>query len=60
MSPRINNTFDDATNEWLREHAEDLKGIEDARHLKPNPIEEPPDESVTVRTRRHLQTQNVR
>jgi hypothetical protein len=45
VSPRINNSsFDDATNAWLREHADDLKGIEGARHLKPNPIEEPLDE----------------
>jgi hypothetical protein len=43
MSPRINNnnTFDDDTNDWLREHADHLKGIEGARHLKANPIEDP-------------------
>ena len=44
MIRRPNNTFDDETNDWLREHADDLKGIEDARHLKANPIEDPLDE----------------
>jgi hypothetical protein len=36
VTRRPNNTFDDKTNTWLREHADDLKGIEGARHLKPN------------------------
>jgi hypothetical protein len=27
----------DEANDWLRKHAEDLKGLEDAKHLRPSP-----------------------
>jgi hypothetical protein len=48
MSRRLNNSFDEDTNTWLREHADDLKSIEDARHLKANPVDDPLDEDTTT------------